>query len=122
MGQYGPRRASLAFVDFAAVQDDLDGRLDAIGEFFIVAPRAPDGPMLLSRSAYDTIGEAYRELLFGEARAAGRRAEPRDRRSWSSAFQRFCKPSPRRPGYPRPHDARSALDLTANSRPIPALP
>jgi len=61
--------ASLAFVDFASVQDDPGRRLDAIGEFFAVAPRAPDGPRLLSRSAYDTIGEAYRELLFGEARA-----------------------------------------------------
>jgi hypothetical protein len=59
---------SLALVDFAAVQDDPGGRLDAIGRFFAVPPRAPDAPRLLSRSAYDSSSEAYREVLFGEAR------------------------------------------------------
>ncbi|HEX7843566.1 MAG TPA: hypothetical protein VF469_39100 [Kofleriaceae bacterium] len=61
--------ASLALVDFASVQDDPGKRLEALGEFFAARPRAPGGRPPLSRSAYDTRGEALHEVLFGEALA-----------------------------------------------------
>jgi hypothetical protein len=61
--------ASLALVDFASMQDDPGRRLDTLGRFFAVAPRAPGGRAPLLRSAYDTRGEALREVLFGEALA-----------------------------------------------------
>ena len=61
--------ASVALIDFVSVQGDPGKRLDALGRFFAVAPRAPGGRAPVSRSAYDAFGDTLRELLFGEALA-----------------------------------------------------
>jgi hypothetical protein len=60
---------SLALVDFASVQAAPGTQLDAIAEFYALAPRPLGAEAPIQRSGYDTHDESFIQLMFGEARA-----------------------------------------------------